>query len=84
MNSVVDRRLTPSKITARLDCADFFTLRSQLDDGLLAEPDATDGSFARLLAAKWIQHDRECLAGYAREDKSRIGDAGVQNGEDER
>jgi predicted RecB family nuclease len=66
---VIDRLLTPSKITAWLDCAHFLTLRNSVDDGLLAEPDPRYGSFARLLAAKGVQHERECLAEYARDRK---------------
>jgi uncharacterized protein len=69
---VADRLLTPSKITAWLDCAHFLTLRNRVDDGLLAEPDPTYGSFARLLVAKGEQHERECLAEYARQGKSTL------------
>ena len=64
VSSVADRLLTPSKITAWLDYAHFLTLRNRVDDGVLAEPDPTYGSFARVLAAKGLQHERECLAEY--------------------
>lgn len=67
---MVDRLLTPSKVTAWLDCAHFLTLRNKVDDGSLAEPDPTYGSFARLLVAKGVEHERECLAEYARRGKS--------------
>ena len=67
---MVDRLLTPSKITAWLDCTHFLTRRNKVDDGLLAEPDPTYGSLAKLLAAKGVQYERECLAEYARRGKS--------------
>ncbi|PIJ37778.1 hypothetical protein BMW24_001305 [Mycobacterium heckeshornense] len=70
MSAVADRLLTPSKITAWLECAHFLTLRNRVDDGLLAEPDPKYGSFAGLLVAKGNQHERECLAEYARQGKS--------------
>ena len=62
VSSVTDRLITPSKITAWLDCAHFLTLRNRVDDGLLTEPDPTFGSFARLLAAKGASA-RACLPG---------------------
>lgn len=78
---MVDRLLTPSKITAWLDCAHFLTLRNQVDDGQLAEPDPRYGSFARLLAAKGVQHERECLAEYARDGKSILEIPARESGE---
>ena len=49
---MTQRVVTPSKITAWLDCPHYLTLRSKVDDGQLPEPDAVFGSFSRLLLAK--------------------------------
>jgi predicted RecB family nuclease len=62
--------LTPSKITAWLDCPHYLTLRRQVDEGLRAEPKSVFGSFAELLLAKGLAHEQDCLAEYAREGKS--------------
>ena len=35
---MTERSITPSKITAWLDCAHYLTLRHQVDDGLRAAP----------------------------------------------
>jgi hypothetical protein len=67
-----DRLITPSKVTARLDCPHYLTLRNQVDDGLLADPGQPFGSFARLLADKGLAHDNDCLADYRRQRKSTL------------
>jgi predicted RecB family nuclease len=59
-----DRLLTPSKITAWLDCAHFLSLKHQVEDGVIPTPPGTFGSFAQLLAAKGLQHETNCLAEY--------------------
>lgn len=64
------RLITPSKITAWLDCAHYLTLRNKVDDGELAEPDHVFGSFARLLLRKGEAHEHACLAEYGRQGKS--------------
>jgi predicted RecB family nuclease len=61
---MTDRVLSPSKITAWLDCAHYLTLRERLDAGLLDVKLSRFGSFARLLADKGSQHEAECLAHY--------------------
>jgi uncharacterized protein len=65
-----DRLITPSKVTAWLDCAHYLTLRNQVDDGLLPDPGQPFGSFARLLADKGLAHENDCLADYRRQPKS--------------
>jgi len=60
------RVVTPSKITAWLDCPHYLTLRSQVDDGQLTEPDTVFGSFSRLLQAKGELHERDCLEACAK------------------
>ncbi len=61
---MTQRVLSPSKITAWLDCPHYLTLRSRVDDGLLAEPESVFGSFARLLLEKGRIHEGDCLANY--------------------
>nr|CRL68248.1 ATPase [Mycolicibacterium malmesburyense] len=64
------RLITPSKITAWLDCPHYLTLRNGVDDGELAEPEHKLGSFARLLLHKGEIHEQHCLAEYEGESKS--------------
>lgn len=56
--------LTPSKITAWLECPHYLSLTSRVDAGVLEKPTPTRGSFARLLADKGLLHERQCLAAY--------------------
>ncbi|MDX1878948.1 TM0106 family RecB-like putative nuclease [Mycolicibacterium sp. 141076] len=65
-----ERLLTPSKVTAWLDCAHYLSLQNQVDDGTLAKPNQPFGSFAQLLADKGIRHEADCLADYRRQQKS--------------
>ncbi|OBK86373.1 hypothetical protein A5648_05880 [Mycolicibacter sinensis] len=62
--------LTPSKITAWLDCAHYLTLRNQVDAGTLPKPKSTFGEFAQLLLKKGLQHEEQCLAEYEANGKS--------------
>lgn len=64
------RLITPSKITAWLDCPHYLTLRNKVDEGELTEPEPTLGSFARLLMEKGVLHERDCLSEYRRQGKS--------------
>ncbi len=70
MNSAYERLMTPSKITAWLDCPHYLTLRALVDAGQLDEPDRTFGSFARLLQDKGQLHEDECVRDYETEGKS--------------
>ncbi len=65
-----ERLLTPTKITAWLDCAHFLTLKNQVEDGTRPTPGSRFGSFAQLLATKGLDHERDCLAEYERQGKS--------------
>lgn len=56
-----ERLLTPSKITAWLDCAHYLTLRRQVDDGALVPTNAGRGSLAGLLMDKGLTHERDYL-----------------------
>lgn len=64
-----ERLLTPSKITAWLDCPHYLSLQNEIDEGLRARPSAAFGSFARLLLDKGEQHEKACLAYYRDRDK---------------
>jgi len=61
---MTERLLTPSKITAWLDCAHYLALKHQVEDGAIAAPGSAFGSFAQLLADKGLQHETECLDTY--------------------
>ena len=67
---MTERHITPSKITAWLDCSHYLTLRSRVDEGRLTEPNPTFGSFARLLQIKGQLHEDECLKEYEAEGKA--------------
>jgi predicted RecB family nuclease len=57
------RLLTPSKITAFLDCAHSLTLQNLVDDRKLTVQH-TFGEFAQLLLDKGIAHEQACLDAY--------------------
>jgi predicted RecB family nuclease len=58
---MTERLITPSKITAWLECSHFLSLRNRADAGtLLVEPRPL-GSLADLLIEKGAQHERNCL-----------------------
>jgi uncharacterized protein len=61
---MTERLLTPTKITAWLDCAHFLNLRHQVDGGALTVTTSGFGSLATLLVAKGRQHEADCLADY--------------------
>ena len=65
-----ERVVTPSKITAWLDCPHYLTLTTRVDDGLLAKPSSAFGSFAQLLADKGLTHEQDCLTEYRAQGKS--------------
>lgn len=64
------RLLTPSKITAWLDCDHFLTLQGQVDTGAIPRPGMPFGSFAQLLADKGIAHETACLEAYRAEGRT--------------
>jgi uncharacterized protein len=63
---MTDRLLTPSKITAWLDCAHYLTLKHQVDAGALDVETAGFGSLAQLLVEKGLQHEADCQVEYRR------------------
>jgi uncharacterized protein len=69
-NPTMPRLMTPSKVTAWLDCPHYLTLRHRVDNNELAEPDQPFGSFARLLADKGLEHEWQCLDHYRQQGKT--------------
>jgi predicted RecB family nuclease len=67
---MVERLLTPSKITAWLECAHFLSLRNQADSGALVIQPTPMGSLAELLVEKGSTHERDCLADLENEGRS--------------
>jgi uncharacterized protein len=49
--------LTPSKITAWLDCAHFLTLRHEVDAGAREPAPSLFGDVARMLLQKGLDHE---------------------------
>ncbi len=56
------RLLTPSKVTAWLECAHVLTLQHQVDVGVIAKPGGGVAELAQLLFDKGNEHERNCLA----------------------
>ena len=67
---MTERLLTPSKITAWLDCGHYLTLQHQLESGMRDKPQSTFGEFAKMLCDKGIAHEEACLAEYKASGKS--------------
>jgi uncharacterized protein len=65
-----ERLLTPSKITAWLECAHFLSLRNQADSGTLVIESTPMGSLAELLVEKGSIHERDCLADLENQGRS--------------
>lgn len=63
-SDITDRHLTPSKITAWLDCAAYLDLKHQVEAGLQTAPSGGMGAFARLLADKGLAHEDAVLEEY--------------------
>ncbi len=78
---MAQRLLTPSKITAWLDCEHYLALRHEVETGQRAEPNPEYGSFARLLRDKGQQHETDCLADYRRDGKTVFAVPPRDNGE---
>lgn len=76
-----ERVITPSSITAWLDCAHFLGLKHQVQDGLRRAPSGAMGAFARLLADKGLAHESDCLAEYERAGRSVFEVPGRRRGE---
>ncbi len=58
---MVERLISPSKITAWLECSHFLSLRNRVDAGEFSVEPRPLGSLADLLIEKGAQHERNCL-----------------------
>jgi uncharacterized protein len=67
---MADRLLTPSKITAWLDCAHFLTLQHEVEAGVRAVERSPFGEMAQMLLDKGLQHERAVLDRYRAEGLS--------------
>lgn len=61
---VAKRLLTPSKITAWLDCAHYLTLKHQVETGAREHPPSMFGEMAQVLLEKGLVHERAVLDRY--------------------
>ena len=61
---MADRLLTPSKITAWLDCAHLLTLSHEVDNGIRDAPPKLFGEMAEMLKQKGLDHEQAVLARY--------------------
>jgi predicted RecB family nuclease len=78
---MTERLLTPSKITAWLDCAHSLTLRHRVEDGSLVLDRQPFGSLAQLLMEKGLQHEQDCLEEYRRRGRTVFEVPGRAEGE---
>ena len=62
--------LTPSKVSAWLECSHYLTLQSRVDDSSLTVPKSPLGAFAELVMAKGREHEDACFAEYDAQGKS--------------
>jgi hypothetical protein len=67
---MADRLLTPSKITAWLDCAHFLTLQHEVEAGSRPKPSGQFGEMAQMLVDKGLEHERAVLERYRAEGLS--------------
>ena len=77
---MTERLLTPSKITAFLDCAHYLTLQHQYEVGQLTVVNQF-GSMATLLMEKGLAHEQDCLADYRARGKTVYEVPGKNRGE---
>jgi predicted RecB family nuclease len=67
MGFMAERLLTPSKITAWLDCEHFLTLKHEVEAGTRKVEFSPFGEMAQMLMAKGLEHEQAVLAGYRAE-----------------
>ena len=68
--SMAERLLTPSKITAWLDCAHFLTLKHEVEAGTRTVERSPFGEMAQMLLDKGLEHEQEVLDRYRAEGLS--------------
>ena len=59
-----EQLLTPSQITAWLDCAHYVTLKHEVDVGTREAPPNLFGEMAQMLLQKGLDHEQAVLAQY--------------------
>lgn len=64
------RLLTPSKITAWLDCAHYLTLKHEVEAGTRPEPTSPFGEMAQMLLDKGLAHEQAVLQRFRDEGRS--------------
>ncbi|MDO8108338.1 TM0106 family RecB-like putative nuclease [Isoptericola sp. b441] len=67
---MTERLLTPSKITAWLDCAHYLTLRDEVDRGVRPQPPVMVGEMARMLMDKGLWHEQAVVDRYRAEGRT--------------
>ena len=67
---MLERLLTPSKITAWLECAHFLSLRNQADAGTLTIEPTPMSALGELLVEKGSAHERNCLLDFENQGRS--------------
>ncbi len=67
---MAERLLTPSKITAWLECSHYLSLSNQTDAGLLTIEPSPLSALAELLVAKGSLHEGNCLAEFENAGRS--------------
>jgi predicted RecB family nuclease len=67
---MAERLLTPSKITAWLDCAHFLTLQHEVEAGVRTVESSPFGEMAQMLLDKGLEHERAVLEQYRAEGLS--------------
>jgi predicted RecB family nuclease len=69
---MAERLLTPSKITAWLDCAHFLTLQHEVEAGVRTVERSPFGEMAQMLLEKGLEHERAVLDRYRAEGLSVV------------
>lgn len=75
------RTITPSKITAWLDCQHYLTLKHELEAGIRQPTSGGTSAFAKLLMDKGLAHEEACLAAYEAQGKRVLRVPGQARGE---
>ncbi|MCU1363492.1 MAG: ATPase [Acidimicrobiaceae bacterium] len=61
---MVERLLTPSKISAWLGCGHYLSLTNQVETGLLTPRPTTTTELAEILIEKGVEHESNCLENF--------------------
>ncbi len=80
-SSVTVVLLTPTKITAWLDCAHFLSLQHEVDQGIRAPASFRAGAMSEMLKAKGLQHEQAVLVKYRAQGRTVLEVPGKARGE---